>query len=256
MASTSAHSINKFDDGTSTLVANDNVDILAKNDGLHAELEQNDAPIGLVPEYCQHDHVIRFDLQPLLMSWSGLDIVVSKPEADGTMKKKVSRKDQQPFYIAGKKLISATISDSDHKQIYSLHAKWASLHTHYYAKNNDGEKVLVLRGEKFCKFNLTATFKNAASAHNEDKTLLLKTGMSTKVSELREDSGRLLAIIERPSNAKMCLPNEPFRVSIAPKVDTSMIMAICLGMHTQLLTFKIGTYYVPSSAAAAASAAS
>ncbi|PWN32686.1 uncharacterized protein FA14DRAFT_191767 [Meira miltonrushii] len=259
MTSSSAHSVSKMtlDDGTSTLIANEDVKFPAKNDGLQAELESgHQVPIGLISEYCQHDHVIRFDLQPLLMSWSGLDIVVSKPEPDGSMKKKVSRKDLQPFYIAGKKLISATISDSDHKQIYSLHAKWTSLHTHYYAKDNQGDKVLTLRGEKICRFNLTATFKNAASGRNEDKTLLLKTGMSTKVSELREDSGRLLALIERPSKAKMCLPNEPFRVSIAPKVDTSLVMAICLGMHTQLLTFKIGTYYAPSSAAAAVSAAS
>ena len=258
MASTSAQSINQKDDGTSTLATTDQVALLTQKDDLQSELECSEhSPIGLLSEYCQHDHIIRFDLQPLLMSWSGLDIVVSKPEADGTMKKNVSRKDQQPFYISGKKLISATLSDSDHKQIYSLHSKWTSFHTHYYAKDNQDKKVLTLRGEKICRFNLTATFQNTAvGEYGEEKTLHLKTGMCAKISELRDETGRLLALIERPSNAKMFWPNEPFRVSIAPKVDTSMVMAICLGMHTQLLTFKVGTYYLPSSAGAAANAVS
>lgn len=269
MASTSA-----FDDGTSTLAASErplntkdgsiftarsevnlpqNSYVLPKNDQLQSELEQsNNSPIGLKPEYCQHDHVIKFDLQPLFMSWSGLDIVVSKPEPDGSMKKKVSRKDLQPFYIEGKKVISATLSDADHKQIYSLHSKWTSIHTHYYAKNNQGEKVLNLRADKIFKFNLTATFNNTASSQNEEKVLQLKTGLNTKVSELRDNDGRLLAIVERPNPSKMYKPNEPFRVSIAPKVDTSMVMAICLGMHTQLLTFKVSTYYLPSTAGALA----
>ena len=79
MASTSAQSINQKDDGTSTLATTDQVALLTQKDDLQSELECSEhSPIGLLSEYCQHDHIIRFDLQPLLMSWSGLDIVVSK----------------------------------------------------------------------------------------------------------------------------------------------------------------------------------
>lgn len=259
MANSSAHSMISqptIDDGTTTIDTSDQAFLLEHNDELQHQLEQRDhPPIGLLSEFCQHDHVIRFDLKPLLASWSGLDIVVSPPEPDGSMKRKVSRKDQQPFYIAGKKLISATLSDSDHKQLYSLHQKWTTFHTHYYAKNLQGEKVIDLRADKLLKFNLTATFKNSVDDGKERK-LELKTGLVNKMSELRDENGRLLATIERPKKSRMIMPNEPFRVNIAPKVDSSLVLAICLGMHTQLLTFKIATYYAPSSAGVLASTAS
>lgn len=257
-ASSSASTLNaSFKDDDASILYSKNQDILLKKGELsHQLLEDHHSPIGLLSEHCQHEDVLRFDLKPQFWSWSGLDIVITEPEVDGSMKKSTGAKERQPFYISGKKLISATLCDSDHKQLYSMHQKWTSIHTHYYAKNMKGEKVLELRTDKLMRFDLTATFNNTASGTNEQRKLQFKTGMVQKISELRDEDGKLLATIERPSKAKMCLPNEAYRVTIAPKVDTSMVMAICLGMHAQLLTFKVGTYYAPSTAAVLASSGS
>lgn len=126
-------------------------------------------PVGVYPAYCEHKEVVRYDLRPIGMSWSGLDIKVTNAGADRDTK-------EQPFLVRGKKLVTATISAPDGTLLYTLRQKWASFKTHYYAKDAQGNVVLNVRANKALMFNLTATFTNAASGVNEERQFELKTG--------------------------------------------------------------------------------
>lgn len=201
-------------------------------------------PIGLHTAYCHSENTI-LDLKPKALSWSGLDInveVATSPEA-GEKSPLKAEQNGLPFTVRGQNLCSAKIINANGQVLFTLSQKCASLKSTYFVRDANKNIVMHVSASKRLKFDLDISFANHATG-TEQRRLHLMTGAYKTTSYLYEGDG-ILAVIERPKkHTKMWAFNEPFRLTVSANVDTSMVLAIAVCMHAQLICYKAATLNV------------